>query len=114
MELPPPQIFCVAQAIYAEARGESERGQRAVAHVIINRSKADKVTACTIVHRDGQFQIRFRKHYKGKDWDCAVKYASRPGLNPIGVSKFFRVRSMGGYWRGHKIVTSIGNHNFFK
>lgn len=52
------QIYCLAQAIYYEARGESEEGQIAVGHVILNRTKSDQFppNVCSVIAQKGQFQ----------------------------------------------------------
>jgi spore germination cell wall hydrolase CwlJ-like protein len=48
------EIRCLAQAIYFEARGEDQRGQIAVAQVVINRLKnpAFPKTICGVVYQD--------------------------------------------------------------
>ena len=42
MKLANSEQLCLTQAIYHEARGESEKGQWAVANVIINRAMSKK------------------------------------------------------------------------
>lgn len=46
-------LTCLAKAIYFEARGESEKGQRAVGRVILNRvaSEAYPDTICSVVYQ---------------------------------------------------------------
>lgn len=48
------QLECLARAIYFEARGEPERGQEAVALVIINRTKSAYYpdTVCDVVYQN--------------------------------------------------------------
>ncbi len=48
------QVACLAKAIYFEARGEPEKGQKAVARVIMNRvaSKAYPNTICGVVYQN--------------------------------------------------------------
>lgn len=45
---------CLAQAIYHEARGESEAGQLAVANVIVNRARSGKFpsTLCGVIYQN--------------------------------------------------------------
>ena len=45
-------LTCLATAIYFEARGESERGQRAIAEVVIARTKSGDhpATICGVVY----------------------------------------------------------------
>jgi len=49
----PEEVFCLAQNIYHEARGEDLSGQRAVAHVTMNRVFSDKFpnTVCEVVYQ---------------------------------------------------------------
>lgn len=48
-------LLCLALNIYAEARGESPRGQYAVAFVTLNRAGHDKDQVCKEVFRKHQF-----------------------------------------------------------
>jgi len=58
--LPEKELNCLAQNIYHEARGESEYGQMAVTHVVMNRvsSKDFPNTPCQVIkqarYRNGQ------------------------------------------------------------
>src|SRR5438045_1045344 len=49
------QLACLTQAIYFEARGESEEGKRAVAYVVMNRVGNPRFadTVCGVVHQGG-------------------------------------------------------------
>lgn len=49
----PEDLKCLAQNIYHEARGEGERGMRAVAHVTVNRVDHDRFpdTVCGVVRQ---------------------------------------------------------------
>ena len=50
-------VKCLAQNIYHEARGDSVKGQIAVAHVVINRTKNDAYPddVCSVVWDKAQF-----------------------------------------------------------
>jgi spore germination cell wall hydrolase CwlJ-like protein len=52
---------CLRKAIYFEARGESIKGQFAVAEVILNRvdSRRFPGSVCGVVHQSGQFSFMF-------------------------------------------------------
>lgn len=54
----PEEVFCLAQNVYHEARGEDLSGQVAVAHVTMNRVKSEKFpnTICEVV-----YQARYSK-----------------------------------------------------
>ena len=108
MDLPPPQIVCVAQVIQAEARGESREGQRAVGHVILNRSKKFHKTPCQISREPGQFKIHHRVSAKIKE------VASNLGMDNTGGALYFKIRKCRVSWPKMKITTTIGNHNFYK
>lgn len=51
--LDPQEVFCLAQNIYFEARGEDKEGQIAVAHVTLNRVNSEKFpnTVCEVVYQ---------------------------------------------------------------
>jgi len=55
--LPREQLFCLAQAVYHEARGEDDEGQAAVAHVVLNRVHSSNYpnTICEVVFQPAQF-----------------------------------------------------------
>jgi N-acetylmuramoyl-L-alanine amidase len=111
--LPPAEIVCIAQIIHAEARGESDLGQRAVGHVVMNRSRKQGIKPCIIIRQPGQFQVKLKKHYSGKSWLKAYQIATYLGKDPTGGAQYFRHIRCHGKW-GHKITTSIGAHNFYK
>ena len=80
--------LCLAQAIYHEARGESEAGQWAVANVIINRAMSKKFprTLCGVVFQNanqGLYRCQFTFACDGRSdigtekgaWTRAVKMA---------------------------------------
>ncbi len=55
---------CLTQAIYHEARGESEAGQLAVANVIVNRARSNKFpsTLCGVIYQNadkGLYRCQF-------------------------------------------------------
>jgi len=113
LDLPPQQVVCIAQAVYHEARGESEMGQRAVAHVILNRAKKRKLSPCQVLHQPGQFHIRLKKSYSGKDWQKAWQVANYPGKDPTGGATYFKHVKCRANWN-LRLTTSVGSHNFYK
>ena len=82
-------LYCTAAVIYYETRGENKTAQAAVAHVVHTRVRTKqkivrtKVTACSVVRRDGQFPWanNRRKAVKGKvdreAWKRSVILAAR-------------------------------------
>lgn len=115
IDLPPPQVHCVAQAVYHEARGESLKGQRAVAHVIINRSKNRGLTPCQVIKQKGQFHFRTQAKYAGAAWDQAYKIASTvlSFKDPTGGASFFHNLKVSPKWRLTRTAT-IGQHVFYR
>lgn len=113
IDLPQPQIVCVAQAVWHEARGEPDLGKRAVAHVILTRSKKRGLTPCQVIRQPGQFDFKVRKSYSGNDWLHAIKIAQFPGLDPTNGASYFHNTSIRPGWR-LQYKTTIGRHVFYK
>jgi spore germination cell wall hydrolase CwlJ-like protein len=123
---------CLAEAIYFEARGESEEGQAAVAQVVLNRVSSGlyPATICGVVFQN-------RRHYhacqfsfacEGKSlridepdaWQRAVRIASEVtnGLtyvSDIGGSTHFHASYVRPRWaRRLEKMDVIGHHIFYK
>ncbi len=113
LDLPPPEIHCISQAIYHEARGEPKEGQKAVAHVILNRYKTLHKTPCQVLKQPNQFQIKLRKSYIGKVWADVYKIASNPGVDPTRGATSFKTTWSRAKWN-LKFLVRIGSHNFYK
>jgi hypothetical protein len=79
--------YCMAAAIYYEARGEPDSGQRAVAQVVMNRVKSDRYpsTICGVVFQgeDRRHRCQFsfacdgrpERPRPGKSWSEALEIA---------------------------------------
>ena len=124
--VPEAQLTCMALAIYHEARGESERGQAAVAWVVMNRVKHPKFpdTICDVVHEptknacqfswycDGKSDVpRDRNSYE-KARAIALGVIREQIPNPVGRSVFFD-----GFVHGSKRKPGqmqIGSHRFYE
>lgn len=112
------EVRCVAQAVFHEARGESLRGQKAVADVVMNRARSGKWgrNACAVVNAPGQFSNRWswRAPQIGVDaWDHAVAIARDAVSGAVGISgrlMNFRAARMGSGGLG---ALRIGNHVFW-
>lgn len=107
-----PEMHCVAQAVYVEAGGESDTGQKAVAHVIMNRSKHKRYpkSLCGVVRQPGQFVY---KTGNGPRWKRVVNSISNLGSDPTNGALYFKARYAKVKWR-YKLVATIGNHLFYK
>ena len=73
-------LFCLSEAIYHEARGESLDGRKSVANVILNRveSKHFPDTICEVVNQPYQFSYTLnRPEIKDdKSWEEAERIAN--------------------------------------
>lgn len=128
--------LCLTQAIYHEARGESEAGQWAVANVIINRALSKKYpsTLCGVVFQNadqGRYRCQFTFACDGRSdygtekraWNRAAKLAEtafaefqhgdRPGVVPSNTM-FYHTTAVSPSWSGKfKEVAAIGSHVFY-
>ncbi|HWA42945.1 MAG TPA: cell wall hydrolase [Hypericibacter adhaerens] len=128
--------LCLTQAIYHEARGESEEGQWAVANVIINRAMSHKfpATLCGVVFQNadqGYHHCQFTFACDGKSdfgsetgaWNKATKMAAlaysefkqgeRPGVIPSSAL-YYHTTSVNPDWSNKfRRVATIGAHEFY-
>ena len=125
---------CLAQAIYFEARGESQLGQKAVAEVILSRTRErDRPkTICGVVfegarNASGYCQFSFAcdgladKVRDRGAWGRAMRIASntmRTGgrLNSVvGNATFYHANYVSPSWASSMIkVATIGTHVFYR
>lgn len=125
-------LACLAETVYWEARGETETGQLAVAHVVLNRVNhpgfAD--TICGVVYQgvarnDGevcQFQwVCGQSARRPKDrqaWDRARDVAERAiaGADPTDGALYFHVARLGKPWgrERYREARVIGGHVFLR
>jgi spore germination cell wall hydrolase CwlJ-like protein len=125
---------CLATAIYFEARGEPERGQLAVAQVVVNRLKnpAYPSSVCGVVYQNKnkrnrcQFSfacdgIKDRITDKGS-WTQAQKLANsvlnderKVFQTDVGTSTHYHANYVRPRWARHmKKMQKIGRHIFYK
>lgn len=97
---------CLAEAIYFEARGESEEGQAAVAQVVLNRVSSGlyPATICGVVYQN-------RRHYNA----CQFSFACGAKSLRIDESDAWRraVRIAGEVAHGKTYVADIGASTHF-
>jgi spore germination cell wall hydrolase CwlJ-like protein len=123
---------CLAEAMYFEARGEGETGQRAVAEVILHRlaEGSHGNTMCGVVYEGaGQTFCQFTfvcdgalGHPKSaEDWRAAQVLAARVLAGEGAVSDdtdgatYFHTASVHPTWAPKmQRVTQIGNHVFYR
>lgn len=125
-------LDCLAQAIYYEARSESENGQRAVAQVVINRVRhpAWPNSVCGVVYQgplragggcqftftcDGSLVIRPR----GIGWASARAIAAEAlagrAYAPVGLATHYHTNAVAPTWAPRLALTTvIGAHIFYR
>ncbi|MBL8531351.1 MAG: cell wall hydrolase [Hyphomonadaceae bacterium] len=125
------QLNCLSQAIYYEARGETQAGQVAVAEVVMNRvrSPAYPNTICGVVyqgsHRSTGCQFTFtcdgsiNHRPRGRAWDRAQRVATAVMLGyhrPLtGNATHYHTHAVNPVWNSGLVrTTSIGSHVFYR
>ncbi|WP_334161976.1 cell wall hydrolase [Phenylobacterium sp.] len=125
------ELECLTQAVYFEARGESPRGQAAVAQVVLNRVKhpAFPKTVCGVVfqgsHRRTGCQFSFacdgsmRGRREASAWDRARKVAARALsgrlLGDVGSATHFHTTAVSPAWGPQmRQVAQVGMHVFYR
>jgi spore germination cell wall hydrolase CwlJ-like protein len=123
---------CLAQAIFYEARSESEEGQRAVAQVVLNRVRhpAWPNSVCGVVYQGAmrpgggcQFtftcdgSLRFAPY--GEGWTRARRLAGEAlagrVFEPVGLSTFYHANYVMPGWAPRLLKTAvIGTHMFYR
>jgi spore germination cell wall hydrolase CwlJ-like protein len=136
VKLADSERLCLSEAIYHEARGESDQGQLAVANVIINRAmnKNYPSTICGVVFQNadrGLYKCQFTFACDGKSdmgtekraWQHSVKMAAvafhefqlgdRPGVVPNSTLYYHTASVYPSWSRSFRRVASIGAHIFY-
>jgi spore germination cell wall hydrolase CwlJ-like protein len=134
----PPGVFspreqqCLASGIYFEARGESVKGQAAVAQVILNRVRnpAYPDTICGVVYQNEDWRnrcqfsfacdnikdrIRSEEHWKMAREVALAVTAGKIWLEQVGSSTHYHAVYVRPNWaRTMKKVGRIGLHIFYR
>lgn len=128
----PAQRKCLAEAIYFEARSESEDGQAAVAQVVLNRALSGLYPAsvCGVVyqnrHRFKACQFSFACEGKslritdGSSWERAVRIADevlegRTYLSNVGGATHYHATYVRPGWsRRLERASKVGTHIFYR
>lgn len=104
----------VVNTVYAESRGESQIGMRAIVHIILNRSKEQGVKPCIIVRRPKQFAKGITKP-SDPIWQRAKKLVLDPGSDITKGATYFHNYSVKPAWSYRfKVTLKLGNHIFYK
>ena len=126
------QQRCLAAGIYFESRGEVEKGQAAVAQVILNRVKAPAYpnTICGVVYQNKHWRNRCQFSFAcdgiydrvndKKSWKTAVRIArdvskGKIYLDEVADSTHYHATYVSPKWgRTMKVLTRIGVHIFYR
>jgi len=127
---------CLAQAIYHEARGESEVGQLAVANVIVNRARSGKFpsTLCGVIYQNadkGYHRCQFTFACDGRTdapgerraWarsaalaqDVYAEFALGEAVGAVpGSALYYHTTNVSPSWaHTYNAVAQIGSHIFY-
>jgi spore germination cell wall hydrolase CwlJ-like protein len=123
------ELNCLSRAVYWEARGEGERGMRAVAHVVMNRKNNPRFPSnvCGVVYqRRGnvcQFSwacthLRTQQIAPSAQWQLAQRIARSVYFEQPDItdgSLYFHARYVRPSWRhAFEEVAEYGNHIFYR
>lgn len=121
------QQRCLTQAVYYEARGEPERGQRAVAEVVLNRARQNGVDICTVVYTPYQFTFTIdgslNRDVSAGPWSEAAAIAALYTNGDIPEGKRSITQGANHYhndtvepkWAvSDKVTARIGHHIFYR
>lgn len=126
------QRRCLAIGIYYEARGETLKGQLAVAEVILNRVKSDLYpgNVCDVVYQGAKLttgcQFSFtcdgmsEKPHDRRAWRQARSVAEQALLgrvryNVVGKALFYHADYVRPRWASSMVeVTKVGRHIFYR
>jgi spore germination cell wall hydrolase CwlJ-like protein len=122
---------CLAQAIYYEARGETQRGQVGVAEVVMNRVRSPHYpnSICGVVYQGSEratgCQFTFtcdgslRARPRGRAWDRAQRLATAVMLGytrPVTQqATHYHTNAVNPVWSAGLVeTTTIGTHIFYR
>ena len=128
------EVRCLATAIYFEARGEPEKGQLAVAQVVLNRLKnpAYPNTVCGVVYQNKNKRNRCQFSFACdgirdritdmRSWAAAQALAQKVVNNPttsflsnVGAATHYHATYVRPRWARHmKKMDKIGRHIFYQ
>jgi N-acetylmuramoyl-L-alanine amidase len=124
-KIKPSEIECLAKNVYHEARGESLKGQIAVAAVTKNRWEASGFpnSICKVVYQPYQFSWvkQLKSHlpknkeaYEQAKW-IAFNTLAGTFKDPTQGAMYYHANQVKPYWiKKVKLTTKIGNHSFYK
>lgn len=126
-----PELRCLAEALYFEARGETVRGQLAVAEVILNRRDSGLYpdSVCGVVGQGSQSRsgcqfsykcdgradtIREKAAYREVSMVAAAMLAGAPRGLTDGALYYHNSRVKPSWSRKFALTAKIGTHRFYR
>lgn len=129
-------LLCLAANIFFEARGETRKGQMAVAHVTLNRAKQNPDKVCQVVLKKRQFSwtrkwVSYRNgapvvtvqpwKIEPAAWQRSVNLA-KVVLNGVTRDVTFGATMFHAYYvtpdwsidGSYRMTAVIGNHTFYR
>lgn len=116
-------LVCLARNVYHEARGESIKGQVAVALVTMNRVNDAKFpkTVCGVVYSNRQFSWTHKpqpRYLDERAWSTSIQVAqavlSGSARIPGFIATHYHTRFVNPHWnREMRVVKVIDNHIFY-
>ena len=122
------QLYCAAQNVYFESRGEPDLGQLAVTQVVLNRMESPRWpdSICGVVWQDKQFSwthdgksdtINVGNKLNRLAWMKSVFYAVMAMIenDVTNGATHYHSTSVKPYWTDSMMQTAIiGNHIFYR
>ena len=123
-ELTEDEVKCVAEAVYHEARGESENAQEAVAHVIVNRAESEDFPddVCAVVKDgcqfsyecDGKPEAMTEPEAREDAIDTAEAVLEGAAPDPTGGALYYHNGTVKPDWADEfRLTAEIGGHSFY-
>lgn len=115
-------LECLAKNVYHEARGESTKGQIAVAAVTVNRVRDGRfpLKLCDVVYQPNQFSwVKDKLKIKDKEAFHRAKYIAHLYLSgvvkdPTNGAVYYHTHHVKPKWRHYvSVTTKIGSHIFY-
>lgn len=119
-----PQARCLAKAIFFESRGQSLKGQLAVANVIIARTRSRRFpsTVCAVITQPHQFSFVRGGHLpdvpkRRASWRTSRAIAqiamNESWKNPVKGALYFHTTHVRPGWK-HTRLAQIDDHVFYR
>lgn len=119
LDIEPKELECMRLVVHHEARGETNKGQEAVVHTVLNRLKSARYpnTICKVIWQPHQFtDIKHYKSIKVTNIDSYILNWIKGHDITKGATMYYNPDKASPKWDFTKIANTvtIGNHKFFK